>query len=77
MAIIWITATMAYTGVHPEVLEVVASGRIQGLEDLVTKKICIDDVVEQGIMALLTEKDKQGITSNLPYDLLSLTFILF
>ncbi|KAH9474414.1 (R,R)-butanediol dehydrogenase [Psilocybe cubensis] len=53
------TSISAYTGIHPELLEAVAAGEIKDLEDLITKKIHIDDVVEEGIKALLNEKDKQ------------------
>ncbi|KAF8961445.1 chaperonin 10-like protein [Flammula alnicola] len=57
---ITVTGTIAYSGIHPEVLEAVAAGKIPGIEDLITRKIAIEDVVEQGIMALLHQKDKQG-----------------
>lgn len=38
----------------------VADGKISGIEELVTSKVSLDDVVEKGIMALLKEKDSQG-----------------
>ena len=41
-------------------MEAVAAGKFQGLEKLVTKKIDLKDLVEDGIKALITEKDKQS-----------------
>lgn len=54
------TGSAAYTGIHPEVLDVVASGKITNLEDLITKKIALEDLVEGGILPLLNEKETQG-----------------
>jgi len=53
-------ATSAYTGIHPELLEVVTSGQLGNLEEFITRKIALDDVVEKGIKALLNEKDSHG-----------------
>lgn len=53
-------ATNTYTGIHPELLEVVASGRFGNLQELITRKVALDDVVEKGIKALLHEKDSHG-----------------
>ncbi|KAF4613250.1 hypothetical protein D9613_010929 [Agrocybe pediades] len=54
-----VTGIMAYTGVHPELIEAVAAGKIRNLEELITRKISIDDVVEKGILSLLKDKDSQ------------------
>lgn len=61
----WI-GTAAYNGIHPEMLEAVASGKIKGMEEFITRKIAIEDLVEKGIMALLHEKDKH---SQIPFTL--------
>ncbi|KAF4613249.1 hypothetical protein D9613_010930 [Agrocybe pediades] len=54
-----IIGILGYTGIHPELIEAVASGKIKDLEELITRKIPIEDVVEKGIMALLNDKDSQ------------------
>ncbi|CAA7263285.1 unnamed protein product [Cyclocybe aegerita] len=56
---IMVTGSIVYRGDHPELLEAVAAGKLQGLEDLVTRKIALEDVVDQGFKALIDEKDKQ------------------
>jgi len=55
---ITLTATAAYNGIHPEMLEAAAAGKFKGIEEFITRKIAIEDLVEKGIMALLLEKDK-------------------
>jgi hypothetical protein len=42
------------------VLIAVAARKIAGIEDLITSKISIDDIIEKGFQALLNEKDSQG-----------------
>ncbi|KAJ3517081.1 hypothetical protein NLJ89_g735 [Agrocybe chaxingu] len=56
---VMVTGSIVYRGDHPELLEAVAAGKLQGLEDLITRKIAIEDVVEQGFKALINEKDQQ------------------
>jgi hypothetical protein len=51
---------LAYDRVHPEVIEAVAAGKFGGIEDLITAKIPIDDVVEKGFKALLNDKAAHG-----------------
>jgi hypothetical protein len=41
-------------------LESVAAGNFKGIEEFITRKIAVEDVVEKGIMALVHEKDKHG-----------------
>jgi len=53
------TGSSVYAGIHPEVIEAVAASRITGIEELITRKIAIEDVMERGFLALLKEKDKQ------------------
>lgn len=53
--------TAAYDRVHPELLEAIAAGTIPGLEELITSKIAIDDVVEKGFRVLLEDKGAQGL----------------
>ncbi|KAF9456698.1 alcohol dehydrogenase GroES domain protein [Collybia nuda] len=55
---ITVTATNSYTGIHPELVQAVASGRLSGIEDLVTARVPLEEVVERGIKALLNDKDK-------------------
>ncbi|PCH37496.1 alcohol dehydrogenase GroES domain protein [Wolfiporia cocos MD-104 SS10] len=43
---------------HPELLQAVAAGKIKGLDELVTRKIALEDFVEMGIKALINEKNK-------------------
>ncbi|GLB39685.1 putative alcohol dehydrogenase GroES-like domain [Lyophyllum shimeji] len=56
---IHLTGTLAYDRVHPELLEAVAAEKIPGLEELITSKIALEDVVEKGFRALLDDKDAQ------------------
>ncbi|KAF8152928.1 alcohol dehydrogenase GroES domain protein [Crassisporium funariophilum] len=56
---ITVTGTIAYSQIHPELLEAVAAGKFQDVEELITSRIAIEDVVEQGFMALLNDKAKQ------------------
>ncbi|KAF4569923.1 hypothetical protein EYR40_008903 [Pleurotus pulmonarius] len=57
-----ITATNTYSGIHPELLDAVAAGKFHHLDELITKKILLKDVVEEGIKTLLSEKGSQGKT---------------
>jgi hypothetical protein len=45
------------------VIEAVASGKIQGIEELITKKISIDNIIEQGFQSLIHDKDHQSESS--------------
>ncbi|KAF8064978.1 alcohol dehydrogenase GroES domain protein [Lyophyllum atratum] len=54
-----LTGTAAYDRVHPELIEAIAAGKIPGLEELITRKIALEDVVEKGFRALLDDKDAQ------------------
>jgi hypothetical protein len=51
---------MGYGDAYPRAVDAVAFGEISGIEELATKKIGIDTVVGEGILALLTGKDNQG-----------------
>jgi threonine dehydrogenase-like Zn-dependent dehydrogenase len=55
-----VTGSIAYDGIHPEVLIAVAARKIAGIEDLITSKISIDDIIEKGFQALLNDKGSQG-----------------
>ncbi|KAF8646623.1 hypothetical protein AX16_007124 [Volvariella volvacea WC 439] len=55
-----VTGVLAYDHVHAEVIEAVASGKITGIESLITRKIALEDAVTKGFEALLHEKDSQG-----------------
>jgi len=54
-----LTSTRSFDRVHSELFEAVAEGRITGIEDLITSKISIQDIIEQGFKKLLNEKDKE------------------
>ena len=57
-----ILGSIAYAGDHPELLEAMGQGRFAGsnLEDLITRKIALEDLVEKGIKGLIHEKQKMG-----------------
>ncbi|KAF9453381.1 2,3-butanediol dehydrogenase [Macrolepiota fuliginosa MF-IS2] len=54
------TGTLGYDRVHPEVIALVAAGKITGIEKLITRRIALQDVVEDGFKRLLSEKEKHG-----------------
>ena len=54
------TGILGYEDVHEQVIEALSSGKITGLDTLITRKIPFEDVVEKGIKALLQEKDAHG-----------------
>ena len=45
---------------YAEALQCLASGKITGLEDLVTERVALGAVVCDGILGLLTGKGSQG-----------------
>lgn len=51
---------IGYDRVHQEVVDALAEGKFKGLEKLITRKIPLEEVVEKGIKALMTEKDTQS-----------------
>lgn len=55
---ITIIGIVGYDRVHAELIEIVAAGKISGIDELITSKIAIEDVVEHGFLALL-KKDTQ------------------
>ncbi|KAF8639232.1 hypothetical protein AX17_001717 [Amanita inopinata Kibby_2008] len=54
---ITLMGTICYDNDHPEVLAAVAAGKIAGIEELISRKIALDDIVEKGMEALSNEKD--------------------
>ncbi|KZT08048.1 alcohol dehydrogenase GroES domain protein [Laetiporus sulphureus 93-53] len=56
---ILLTASQACDREHPELIQAVADGKFPGLEELITRKIVLDDLVEEGIKALINDKDRQ------------------
>ncbi|PIL28863.1 hypothetical protein GSI_08909 [Ganoderma sinense ZZ0214-1] len=52
------TGALAYDRVHEEMLEAVAAGKFNGLENLITGRITLEDFVERGVKALMYEKDE-------------------
>ena len=43
-----------YDRVHAEVVEAAGQGKFPNLEDLITSRVALEDVVEKGIKALIT-----------------------
>lgn len=60
-----VAGTAAYDRVHPELLEAIGAGKIAGLEDLITSKIALEDVVEKGFRALLENRDAHGSSTSM------------
>ncbi|KAF8229168.1 theronine dehydrogenase [Tricholoma matsutake] len=58
---ITLIGSIAYDGIHPEVLIAVAAKKIVGIEDLITSKIAIEDIIEKGFQALLNDKSSQVV----------------
>lgn len=56
----WIAASQAYDRRHPELINAVAEGRFSNLEELITRRIALDDFVEKGIKTLIADKDTQS-----------------
>jgi threonine dehydrogenase-like Zn-dependent dehydrogenase len=54
---ITLTGTICYDNDHPEVIAAVAAGKIPGIEEFISRRIALDDVVEKGFKALVQEKD--------------------
>ncbi|KAK7437222.1 hypothetical protein VKT23_018664 [Stygiomarasmius scandens] len=55
---IWIGGIFAYTGIHPELIQTVADGKFKGLEELITKRVQLEDVVEKGVKVLSADKSE-------------------
>ncbi|KAG6820501.1 hypothetical protein H0H93_016308 [Arthromyces matolae] len=55
-----LTGSSCYDRVHAELLEAVGSGRLTGLEDLITKKIALTHVIEEGFNTLLHNRDEHA-----------------
>ncbi|WP_071435384.1 2,3-butanediol dehydrogenase [Bacillus kwashiorkori] len=55
-----ITSTLAYRHVFPEVIEMIATGRLD-VKPIITKKINLSDVVEEGFNQLITDKKQAKI----------------
>jgi hypothetical protein len=49
---------MAYNRVHADLLKAVSEGRLPGLEKFITKRIKLEDVVQEGINALMHDKEQ-------------------
>ncbi|KAM6501141.1 alcohol dehydrogenase GroES domain protein [Amanita muscaria] len=53
---ITLTGTICYENDHPEVIAAIATGKITGIEEFISRKIALEDVVEKGFKALIQEK---------------------
>ena len=49
-----------YAGDHHELLQAVGQGSFVGLENLITRKIGLEDLVDKGIKGLIYEMDEMG-----------------
>ncbi|GIN37249.1 MULTISPECIES: 2,3-butanediol dehydrogenase [Heyndrickxia] len=49
-----VTSTLAYRHVFPEVIEMIATGRLD-VKQVITKKITINDIVEEGLNQLIND----------------------
>ena len=69
---------MAYAGDHVELLEAFGQGRFSGtnLEDLITRKIGLEDLVEKGIKGLIYEKHEMGTCTLLVYRIVDRLLLL-
>lgn len=60
-----IQGTIAYRNVYPKVMELMRQGYFRA-ESLVTKRISIDEIVDQGLEALATEKSQIKVLVQAP-----------
>ncbi|KXN81207.1 (R,R)-butanediol dehydrogenase [Leucoagaricus sp. SymC.cos] len=54
-----VTGIVGYDHIHEEVIKLLAEGKFPNIEKLITRKIKLDDVVEDGLKRLIREKDQQ------------------
>lgn len=55
-----ITASLAYRHIFPEVIAMISSGRLD-VKPVITKKIAIDNIIEDGLELLITDKSQAKI----------------
>jgi (R,R)-butanediol dehydrogenase / meso-butanediol dehydrogenase / diacetyl reductase len=55
-----ITASLAYRHIYPEVISMIATGRLD-VKKVITKKIALDDIVKEGLELLLEDKSQAKI----------------
>lgn len=55
-----ITSTLAYRHVFPEVIDMIATGRLD-VKPVITKKIQLEDIVEEGFNQLINDKKQSKI----------------
>ncbi|TBU63555.1 GroES-like protein [Dichomitus squalens] len=58
------TGVISFDRVHNDMLKAVAEGKFNGIENIITRRIGLEDFVEKGIKALVNEKDEQGESYN-------------
>jgi hypothetical protein len=58
--LLWHIGIIGYDHIHEEVLQLLGEGKFKDIEKLITRKIKIDDIVEDGLKRLIREKDRQG-----------------
>jgi len=55
----WVGA-VAYDNALTEVIEAISSGQIQGLDNLITDRIEMEEIVKKGYLTLLNQGDEHG-----------------
>ena len=55
-----LTASSCFVDIHKDVIEAIATGKIKGVEELITRKIALNNVVNEGFEALIHDKESQS-----------------
>lgn len=55
-----VSASLAYRHIHPEVISMIATGRLD-VKKVITKKISLDDIVKDGLELLMEDKSQAKI----------------
>lgn len=55
-----LTSTLAYRHVFPEIIDMISTGRLD-VKQVITKKIAIDDIVEEGFNQLINDAKQAKI----------------
>ncbi|MHA6481038.1 2,3-butanediol dehydrogenase [Paenibacillus sp. strain BS8-2] len=58
-----LTSTLGYRNVFPEVIALIAGGKMD-IKPVMTKQIVLDDIIEEGFKALMTDKTQAKILVN-------------
>ncbi|KAI0819877.1 NAD-P-binding protein [Trametes gibbosa] len=61
--------SLAYSGDHVELIQAISDGKFSNLEDLITRRVSLEEYKEKGLSALLHEKDQHGECTYIPFAL--------